>query len=268
LNSIQVFSNKELDIQVRTVLNEDGSISINAEDAAIGFGWYEEKDDKLYPRWRTINSYLREFGFSQDVAKDDFIPESLFYLLGMKASNERALKYQKWLAMDVLPAIRKHGIFAIDELINNPDLAIKAFTALKEEKEKNKTLTEEVNLKNQLIGELKPKADYLDKILNSHDLMTMTQIAKDYGMSAQRMNELLHNLKVQYKQSDQWFLYSNYHEFGYTQSHTSSFPKPDGTVGTKLNTKWTQKGRIFLYNLLKGNGYLPTIEKEDLAKGA
>lgn len=111
MNDIKIFNNEELGIQVRTILNEDGSISINAEDTSIGFGWYEEKSSKIYPRWRTLNGYLQEFGFSQEVAKDDYIPESLFYMLGMKAGNERALKYQKWIAMDILPSIRKNGFY-------------------------------------------------------------------------------------------------------------------------------------------------------------
>lgn len=102
MNEIKLFKNHDLDLQVRTIVNQDGSISVSAEDAAIGYGWYEKKGKVIYPRWRTLNGYLKEIGFSQDVAKDDFLPESLFYLLGMKASNERAQKYQRWLAMGVL----------------------------------------------------------------------------------------------------------------------------------------------------------------------
>lgn len=78
-NEIQEFINEELGFKVRCTQNEDGSISMNAEDTAIGFGWFEFRNDKHYPRWRTINGFLKELGFSQEVAKTDFIPESFLY---------------------------------------------------------------------------------------------------------------------------------------------------------------------------------------------
>lgn len=135
MNQIKLFSNDELGIQVRTIMNDDGSISINAEDTAIGFGWYEEKSGKVYPRWRTINGYLKEFGFSQEVAKEDFIPESLYYMLGMKAGNERAVKYQKWLAMEVLPCIRKTGSYNVSKPICIEDVLIESLQEMKAMKE-------------------------------------------------------------------------------------------------------------------------------------
>lgn len=109
MNEIQIFSNKELEISARTIANDDGSISVNAEDTAIGFGWTQEKNGKTYVRWETFNGYCKEIGFSQNVGKDDFIPESLFYRLGMKASNAKAEKFQNWLAMEVIPQIRQTG---------------------------------------------------------------------------------------------------------------------------------------------------------------
>lgn len=112
-NEIKVFSNDELELQVRTILNEDGSISVNAEDTAIGFGWFkvENKNGKNYTsiRWNRMNEFSKEIGFDHLWAKGDYVPESLYYLLGMKANNEKAQKYQKWLAIEVLPALRKTG---------------------------------------------------------------------------------------------------------------------------------------------------------------
>lgn len=113
LDEVKIFDNEELGLQIRTILNDDGSISVNAEDAAMGFGWChaESKNGKVYRsvRWATINGYCREFGFANELAKDDYIPESLFYRLGMKASNEKANKFQNWLALEVIPEIRKTG---------------------------------------------------------------------------------------------------------------------------------------------------------------
>ena len=117
-----------------------------------------------------------------------------------------------------------------------------------------------IEVQNQVIGELKPKADYLDKILKSKSLLTITQIAKDYGMSGTALNLKLHELGVQYKQSGQWLLYQKYHAKGYTMSETIDLSEVNGVEKVVMNTKWTQKGRLFLYDLLKENDILPTIE--------
>jgi len=121
---------------------------------------------------------------------------------------------------------------------------------------------EEIEKKNQMIGELKPKADYLDRILKSKSLLTITQIAKDYGMSGIAMNQKLHELGIQYKQSDQWLLYERHHDKGYTSSETFVVEDVNGRERVVMNTKWTMKGRVFLYNLLKDQGIIPTIERQ------
>ncbi|HAR3164150.1 TPA: Rha family transcriptional regulator [Staphylococcus aureus] len=129
-----------------------------------------------------------------------------------------------------------------------------------EEKEK---LELENNMNKQKIAEYEPKASYLDTILNNKSLVTVGQIAKDYGMSAQALNKLLHDLKVQYKQSGQWLLYSNLHAEGYTHSSTTEIEHKDGSTSVRMNTKWTQKGRLFIYDLLKENDVLPVIEQSN-----
>ncbi len=263
------FKNEELGLQVRATENEDGSISISAEDTAIGFGWMQQKQGKAYVRWETINSYCSELGFSQQVGKDDYIPESLFYLLGMKANNEVAQKFQKWLAMDVIPSIRKNGAYMTDNVLEqaleNPDFAIGLLTKLKEEKEVRKQLELQNAQQNQIINELQPKATYYDFILQSNDLTPISLIAKDYGLGAPTLNKKLHDLGVQYNQGGTWLLYAKYQDKGYTQSKTSTYQKSDGNTGTKLHTQWTQKGRLFIYDLLKQQNILPVIEREENA---
>ena len=115
MNELQIFNNEELGLSVRTILNDDGSISVNAEDTAIGFGWCrtEVKNGKEYRSvmWARMNGFLKEMGFAHSCAKDDYIPESLFYRLGMKANNAVADKFQNWLAMEVIPSIRKTGSY-------------------------------------------------------------------------------------------------------------------------------------------------------------
>ena len=110
MNELQLFNNEELKLKVRAIQNDDGSISINAEDTARGFGWTTvAKSGNEVVRWARMNEYCKEIGFSQQVGKDDYIPESLFYRLGMKANNAVADKFQNWLAMEVIPSIRKTG---------------------------------------------------------------------------------------------------------------------------------------------------------------
>jgi len=129
------------------------------------------------------------------------------------------------------------------------------------EEEKQKILTENAQQK-QIIGELRPRADYTDKILKNKGLVTITQIAKDYGMSGQEMNDLLYDLGVQYNQSRQWLLYSRYQAKGYTHSETVDIVRKDGSPGITMHTKWTQRGRLFIYALLKKSGVLPVIAQE------
>lgn len=143
----------------------------------------------------------------------------------------------------------------IEKVLYNPDTIINIAQQLK-------SLQTEVARKNQLIGELQPKANYVDIILDNKGLITITQIAKDYGMSGNRMNKLLNTYGVQYKQSGQWLLYSKYHNMGYTHSKTIDIVRSDGSPDIVLETKWTQKGRLFIYNLLKENGILPMIEQK------
>ena len=145
-------------------------------------------------------------------------------------------------------------------MIEDPIERAKAW--IKEQEEK-KLLELANSQKDQIIGELKPKADYTDTILKNKGLVTMTQIAKDYGMSAQEMNDLLHELKIQYKQSGQWLLYSSHHNKGLTHSETINIKRSNGKPDVKMNTKWTQKGRLFIYDLLKvKKDILPIIERE------
>ena len=188
------------------------------------------------------------------------INESGLYSLILSSKLPKAKEFKRWVTSDVLPSIRKHGMYAMDDLINDPDLAIKALTALKEERQKNKQLETAVAVQTQQISELKPKASYYDVILNCKDLVSTTEIAKDYGKSAKWLNSLLHELGVQFKQGGIWLLYQKYAERGYTSTKTHNYLDENGGTHAKVHTYWTQKGRIFIYDLLKSNGVLPNVE--------
>lgn len=161
----------------------------------------------------------------------------------------------------MLPAIRKHGGYLtpekVEEALLNPDTIIQLATQLKEERT-GRLIAE------QKIAEYEPKISYLDTILSSTDTVATSQIAADYGMSAIALNKLLNELGVQHKVSGQWILYRKHMNQGYTKSHTTEIPKADGGTKIVMNTKWTQKGRLFIYELLKKEGYYPQMDLEEI----
>lgn len=163
--------------------------------------------------------------------------------------------------------VRKHIMSYIEELEKQISLGVprnfkEALRLAYEQQEIIETLQLESKIKDQQISELQPKASYYDFVLQCKGILAIGIIAKDYGKSAQWLNKLLHELGVQYNQSGVWLLYSKYADKGYTQTKTHSFIRTDGTPDTGVQTYWTQKGRLFIYELLKNNGYLPNIEKE------
>lgn len=185
------------------------------------------------------------------------------YELILASRKPSAKKFKRWVTHEVLPAIRKHGAYMTDEKIEevlyNPDTLIKLATQLKDERE-GRLIAE------QQVAELKPKASYYDTILNNKDLVPVSYIAKDYGYSAKGFNLLLKELKIQYKLAGTWLLKSKYQSYGWTS--TASYPI-ETIHGHKTSTimKWTQKGRLGLYNELKKHGILPMIEREDVVNG-
>ena len=190
------------------------------------------------------------------------INESGLYSLILSSKLPKAKEFKRWVTSEVLPAIRKHGVYAVDEVLENPDMLISALQALKEEKAKAKRLTETLAVQEQQIAELKPKASYYDVVLNCKDLVSVTEIAKDYGKSGKWLNEKLHELGIQFKQGGKiWLLYQKYAQRGYTSTKTQTYNGNDGEVHTKVHTYWTQKGRLFIYDKLKAEGILPIMEK-------
>lgn len=192
-----------------------------------------------------------------------FLTEDGMYEVLMQSRKPIAKAFKKKVK-EILKDIRKHGMYAteqtIDSMLNDPDTAIQLLQNYKEEK--NRRAIAELKVK-----ELEPKAAYFDLILSNTSLITIGSIAKDYGMTAQAMNKLLHGLKVQYKQSNQWLLYAKYQAEGYVSSDPAVITHTDGTTSIRMSTKWTQKGRKFLYKLLKEHDIIPVIEQEVSANG-
>lgn len=263
---VQLFVNKELELEVRAVeINGEGWLV--GKDVAEVLGYkntrkalldHVDEEDKGVTKCDTL-------GGSQEMI---VINESGLYSLVLRSKLPGAKKFRRWVTSEVLPSIRKHGMYATDELLDNPDLLIAAATKLKEERaarleaeKKVESLTLINAQQNQMIGELQSKATYYDLILQNNSLLAISVIAKDYGMSGTSLNKKLHEFGVQYKLGEQWLLYAKYHDKGYTSSKTQNYSRTDGSQGSKLHTYWTQKGRLFIYELLKQNDILPLIER-------
>ena len=257
-NEVQVFDNLK-------VKQENGQVMFDAESAAIKIGLTKQSKGNTYVRWERVNEYIGLSKSGQRIERGSFITEPQLYKLIIKANSPQAERFQDWVTSEVLPSIRQHGAYLtdqkIEEVLTSPDAIIRLATKLKEERQAKLVLKQQNSVLLQQNNELKPKADYTDLILSNKTLVTITFIAKDYGMSGLAMNKLLHDLGVQYNQSGVWLLYAKHQTKGWTQSETTEVVKKDGSKKLVMNTKWTQKGRLGLYELLKDNGYLPLIEQ-------
>ena len=255
---IQVFNNAELG-EVRTTVI-DGEVMFVGKDVAEILGYqngskaladHVDEEDKLYND--SLSSLGQRGGW--------LINESGLYNLILSSKMPNAKKFKRWVTAEVLPAIRKHGVYAVDEVLQNPDVLIQALTELKKEREEKEKLKETVAVQNQQITEMTPKAGYYDVVLNCKDVISTTEIAKDYGWSAKKMNAYLHEKKIQFKQGKIWLLYQKYSEQGLTSTKTSVYNGRDGLSHSNIHTYWTQKGRLFIYELLKKDGILPIMER-------
>ena len=281
-NELKIFENPEFG-SIRTV-ETNGEPWLVGKDVAEALGYSNTKDaianhvdseDKRIiqkSEFTTFENHIPKSALPVNFIPADvpnrgltIINESGLYSLILSSKLPKAKEFKHWVTSEVLPSIRKHGMYATEELIANPDIAIAAFMALKEERERTQKLTETVAVQEQQISELQPKASYYDVALNCKDLVSVSEIAKDYGKSAKWLNEKLHELKVQFKQGKKiWLLYQKYAEKGYTSTKTQTFNGSDGKVHSKVHTYWTQKGRLFIYDLLKDQGILPEIELKAL----
>lgn len=201
------------------------------------------------------------------------INEPGLYVLVLGSRKPEAKEFKRWITHDVIPAIRKTGGY-----VNNDELFIETYfsqveestkamlratlATVREVNEKNRQLEQTVGVQSQQIAELQPKATYYDVVLQCEDLISITAIAKDYGKSARWMNNYLHEKGVQYRQGDIWLLYQTYAERGYTSTKTFKY-EDGGENHVKVHTYWTQKGRLFIYELMKSDGHLPIIEQEN-----
>ena len=259
-NELTTFTKEEFGT-VRTILL-NGEPWFVGKDVAEALGYADPKST-ISKKIDNEDKGVSKMATPSGTQEMTIINESGLYSLVLSSKIPTAKKFKRWITSEVIPSIRKNGMYATDDLLNNLDLLISVATQLKEEREQKKKLEVMNAAKDQVICELKPKADYTDEILKCPGTVTITQIAKDYGMSGTKMNKILNELGVQFKKSGQWFIYEKYNGKGYTKSQTVQIER-HGVKDCVMNTKWTQKGRLFLYELLKNEGIYPNIEKADM----
>ena len=260
MNELQIFNSEEFgDIRTVTINNEPWFVGKDVVDI---LGYQNGSRD--------INRHVAEED-RQNYQNCTFesprgmtvINESGLYALIFGSKLESAKRFKHWVTSEVLPAIRKNGSYQLapqgEELLALA--VIEAKKTIDSLKDQCKFLGEQAVENQKLISELQPKANYVDKILQSKSLVTITQIAKDYGLSGRKMNQILKELKIQYKVGGQWVLYSKHQNNGYVHSRTIDITRADGRPDVTMQTEWTQKGRLFLYEELKKHGYVPVIEQ-------
>lgn len=245
---IKIFDNAEFG-KVR-IIEENGKPLFCAADVAKALG-YTNPNKAVNDHCRAITK--RSTPISGKVQSINFIPEGDVYRLITHSKLSSAEKFEKWVFDEVLPDIRKHGVYMTDSMIarvqQNPELIYIMADTLMKEHQKNQELT-------QSLEEAQPKVEFHDKVLMAPETLTITQIAKEYGKSGREMNALLHDIGIQYKVNGQWVLYAKYANQGYTKDVTCQ-KEHDGVIDTYVNTQWTHKGRKFLYKELKQRNILP-----------
>ena len=249
-NEIMLFKNEEFG-EVRTLVI-DGEPWFVGKDVAVALGYTNPLKairDHIDGEDKTVNE-----SFTVNGTKGVLINESGLYSLVLSSKLPKAREFKHWVTSKILPSLRKYGAYftpeALYKSLCEPKNLIEILNALADEQKRNTDLSVEN-------AQLSIKARYYDEILNSTNNVPVTQIAKDYGMSAIAFNKMLHEYGIQYPIRNSWVLYAEYANNGYTQSKTYKYAENKAS----MHTSWTQKGRFFLYEFLRERGVLPMCER-------
>ena len=235
---------------------DDGTAYLKLEAVARGLGFIQVKNNIEYVRWETVYNYLHEVNFSQQVGKDGFIPENIFYRLAMKAKNETAERFQALVADEIIPTIRKHGMYAtpqtVEVMLNDPDTMIQVLQALKDEREQRKALETKIEVDT-------PKVLFADAVETSQDSCLVGQLAKmirqnGYEIGANRLFEYLRNEGYLCKSGTNRNMPTQRSmEAGWFEIKESVIENPDGSIRVVRTPKVTGKGQIYFVNKFVGN---------------
>ena len=213
------------------------------------------------------NEYLKDSEFSTTdrlsavdgkMRNVTLLTEDGIYEVTMLSRQPKAREFRMFVR-ELLKGLRKGEL----QIKSTPQTYVEALRALADAEEEKQMLSQEVVGLNHTIGLMEPKVEYLDTILSSEDTLNITQIAKDYGLTGQELNKILHDERVQYKVGGQWVLYQQHAQKGYTSTHTHLYNKTDGSQGSSVQTKWTQKGRLLIHDILTDLGYVANMDKEE-----
>lgn len=258
MNNIQTFTNAAFG-DVRAV-ELNGEPWLVGKDVASALG-YSNPRDAIAKHVDDEDKGVTKCDTLGGIQNLSVINESGLYSLVFSSKLPNAKKFRHWVTSEILPSIRKHGMYATDQLLDNPDFAIEVFTQLKEERERRKELESENELQKQALCDAQPKLEYYDQILASVGTMTTSQVAADYDLSARALNKILHDAHLQHNVGGQWILYREHMGRGYTQSITIPITRSDGRPDTKLSTRWTQKGRLKIHEILTARGIKANMDK-------
>lgn len=239
MNDLQIFKNDTFG-QVR-ILEKDNELWFVAKDVCDCLE-IKNTTDALK---RLDNDERSRFNLGRQ-GETNIVNEYGLYNLVLSSRKPEAKEFKRWITHDVIPQIRKTGTYSM----NIPKSLPEALRAYANEVELHNATKAIVAQQEQQIAEFKPVKDYVDKILSSKSCLAITQIAADYGMSAQELNKILHEAGLQRKVGDQWILYKQHMSKGFTKSETFTFCRSDGRLDSKITTKWTQKGRLEIHNIL------------------
>ncbi|MCM1440686.1 MAG: phage antirepressor KilAC domain-containing protein [Roseburia sp.] len=259
-NTLQIFNNSDFG-EIRTI-EENERVMFCGKDIAVSLGYADTKKALAQHCRRdgvAIYPLIDSLGREQQAK---FIDEGNVYRLIAHSKLPSAERFERWVFDEILPSIRKHGAYLtaekLHEVLSEPRNLATLLNTLADEQAKSKRLEEENLALSEEVSVLSEKANYCDRILDTKNAVPVTQIAKDYGMSAMGFNKMLHDYGVQYPIRKTWALYTKYAKLGYTQSKTYLIDRNRSS----MSTCWTQKGRLFLYELLKEKGVLPMCERE------
>ena len=249
MNELKMFENQQFG-KLRTVIIND-EIWFVGKDVAECLGYSKARNaiaSHVMNEDKKDAPIQGALGGTQNMT---IINESGLYSLVFSSRLEGARQFKHWVTSEVLPSIRKHGAYMTPETIEkallSPDFIIRLATKLKEEQEKNKKLQE-------TIDDMEPKVEYYNKVANSDELLTVTVIAKAYGLNAQKLNKYLHEKKIQFKVGNTWCLYSKYKDMGLIRIITVPVTR-NGYETTYTTMRWTHKGKLFIHNLLVSDGF-------------
>lgn len=252
-NNLQIFENPEFG-KVRTVAI-NGEPWMVGKDIALVLG-YSNPRDALAKRVDKEDRGASQIATPSGVQEMTIINESGLYALVLSSKLPSARKFRRWVTSEVLPSIRRTGGY------NLPKDFPSALRALADTEEQRLALLAENEKQRQVIAEFEPIKNYVDAILSCDGAMAVSQIAADYDISAVKLNRILHEEGLQYRVNDQWILYQQYKGNGYTDSETITIHHRDGSTTTRLFTRWTQKGRLLIHEILTGRGILAVMDKE------